>query len=209
MYEKFLNLSDDKKNKIINAALKVFSKTTYKKASTDEIVEAAGISKGALFHYFNSKKNLYLYLYDYIIDVLLKEYYARINMQERDIFERLKNIVAIKMSLLSKYPDVFNFAINAMQEENTDLQNKLQSKNKDMTSKNYKLLLDNIDRSKFREDIDADTAIDMIMMTFEGYGNRELLRVRTLGYSQTLSGRWLDEFDKYIEIMKKIYYRGV
>jgi len=209
MYEKFLNLPGDKRNKIINAALKVFSKTTYKKASTDEIVEHAEISKGALFHYFNSKKNLYLYLYDYIIDVLLKEYYARINMQERDIFERLKNIVEIKMSLLSKYPDVFNFAINAMQEENSDLQNKLQSKNNDMTSKNYKLLLDNIDRSKFREDIDVDMAIDMIMMTFEGYGNRELLRVKNSGYSQTLSDRWLDEFDKYIEIMKKIYYRGV
>jgi AcrR family transcriptional regulator len=209
VYSKFLGLSKDKQNKIINAALKVFSKTTYKKASTDDIVVEAEISKGSLFHYFKNKKNLYLYLYNYTTDVMLKEYYTKVDLEERDIFERLKNLVTIKMELLSKYPDVFNFLVSAMQEDDYNLKDNIQSKNEDMIAKNFKLLLSNIDKGRFRDDIDADTAIEMIMLTFDGYANSELLKMKVTGFNQNLSDKWLDDFDKYIKTMKKIYYKGV
>jgi AcrR family transcriptional regulator len=209
MYSKFLGLSKDKQNKIINAALKVFSKTTYKKASTDDIVVEAEISKGSLFHYFKNKKNLYLYLYNYTTDVMLKEYYTKVNLEERDVFERLKNLVTIKMELLSKYPDAFNFLVSAMQEDDYNLKDNIQSKNEDMIAKNFKLLLSNIDKGRFRDDIDADTAIEMIMLTFDGYANSELLKMKVTGFNQNLSDKWLDDFDKYIKTMKKIYYKGV
>lgn len=209
MYDKFLSLSSEKQNKIINAALKVFSKTTYKKASTDEIVALADISKGALFHYFKNKKNLYFYLYDYIIDVLLKEYYERVNMEERDIFERFKNVVSVKLELLYRYPDIFDFAMNALREEEPEISDKIKAKTDNTTYKNFGLILKNIDKTKFREDIDPDIAIDMIMMTFEGYGNRELMRLRMSGFSKELYDRWCIDFEEYIKIMKNIYYKGV
>ena len=52
----------EKRDKIINSALKEFSINTFQKASTNTIVEDAGISKGLLFHYFGSKEKLYKYL---------------------------------------------------------------------------------------------------------------------------------------------------
>ncbi len=43
---------------IIKAAIELFSKQSYSKASIEEIASRAGVSKGAIFHYFNSKIDL-------------------------------------------------------------------------------------------------------------------------------------------------------
>gem|GEM_PF-5223972 len=62
MYQAFMNLAEDKRQAIINAALKEFSINHYATASTNKIVSNANISKGILFHYFGSKK-IYIYFY--------------------------------------------------------------------------------------------------------------------------------------------------
>lgn len=64
MNEKFLNLSEEKQQKIIDGAIQVFAENDYKHASTDQMAALAGISKGLLFYYFKNKKTLYLFLYD-------------------------------------------------------------------------------------------------------------------------------------------------
>jgi len=48
----------DVKEKIINAAMEVFSKYGYANASVRLIAEKAGVSKGLVFWYFNSKDEL-------------------------------------------------------------------------------------------------------------------------------------------------------
>jgi AcrR family transcriptional regulator len=69
MNNKFYNLPQDRQKQIINGALKVFSASSYHQASTIDIAREAGVSKGLLFHYFNNKKELYLYLYEYCINL--------------------------------------------------------------------------------------------------------------------------------------------
>lgn len=49
IYPKFINLEAEKRERIINAALKEFAQKGYDKASTNEIIKEAGISKGSLF----------------------------------------------------------------------------------------------------------------------------------------------------------------
>ena len=55
----FLNQDDQRKDRILEAALIEFADKGYKKASTNTIVREAGVSKGLLFHYYKSKKDLY------------------------------------------------------------------------------------------------------------------------------------------------------
>jgi len=43
---------------IINAAIQVFSEQSYLKASVEDVASRAGVSKGAVFYYFNSKIDL-------------------------------------------------------------------------------------------------------------------------------------------------------
>ncbi|MDU6264524.1 MAG: TetR/AcrR family transcriptional regulator, partial [Anaerocolumna aminovalerica] len=92
MYDRFEKLEEDKKMKIINAGLSVFSENGYVKTSIDKIVELADISKGSLFYYFESKKNFFIFLYAYCTKKM--EQLAMENetnfMAYTDFFERLK-----------------------------------------------------------------------------------------------------------------------
>ena len=54
--ENFEKLPCEKQTEIINAAIEVFGRNEYKKASTEEISRRAGISKGMLFYYYKNKK---------------------------------------------------------------------------------------------------------------------------------------------------------
>jgi len=64
MNPKFLELSDEKRQKIINAGFEIFAKNDYKHASTEEIAIKGGISKGLLFYYFHDKKTFYTFLFE-------------------------------------------------------------------------------------------------------------------------------------------------
>lgn len=54
-----INKSENTKKKILNAALKCFSKKGYSATSTKEIAKTAGVAEGLVFTYFKTKKNLY------------------------------------------------------------------------------------------------------------------------------------------------------
>ncbi len=57
------DVSEERKNQILDAATQVFMKKGFDKARMDDIVEETGLSKGALYWYFKSK-------YDIIISIL-------------------------------------------------------------------------------------------------------------------------------------------
>ena len=60
------NITKDKSKKIIlDAALSLFVKNGYSQTSMDDIVNLSGLSKGAIYHHYSSKKVLFLSLIDY------------------------------------------------------------------------------------------------------------------------------------------------
>ena len=61
--ETFINLSDEKKQKIAQALLKEFSTYPLAKAQVARIVKDAGIARGAFYKYFGDLKDAYGYLY--------------------------------------------------------------------------------------------------------------------------------------------------
>src|SRR5271170_1854473 len=52
------------RNLLLIAAEQVFARVGYEKAQVEEIAEAAGFSKGALYAHFKSKEELFLALYE-------------------------------------------------------------------------------------------------------------------------------------------------
>lgn len=104
MNAKFFDLKKEKQDRMINAALKVFALNGYLHASTDEIVKEAHISKGLLFHYFESKIGVYMFIYDYCIKYYALELSTAINPSEGDYFNIKKQVEAAKMQTLRTYP---------------------------------------------------------------------------------------------------------
>jgi len=49
------DVSEERKNQILDAAGKVFARLGFQKTRMDDIVEESGLSKGTLYWYFKSK----------------------------------------------------------------------------------------------------------------------------------------------------------
>jgi AcrR family transcriptional regulator len=56
---RFARLDSEKKDAILNAALEAFAAQGYDGASYNHIIERAGISKGAMYYYFDDKEDLF------------------------------------------------------------------------------------------------------------------------------------------------------
>ena len=67
----------DRKKQILEAALKIFIKKGYDKTTMDDIVVLSGLSKGALYHYYKSKKDLFLDLIDHWEVYTFKNFYKK------------------------------------------------------------------------------------------------------------------------------------
>jgi len=66
----FFGLSQERQQNIIQVSLREFALYGYDVASTNRIVKEAGISKGVLFKYFDSKDSLFLYICELAITEL-------------------------------------------------------------------------------------------------------------------------------------------
>lgn len=62
----FQNLSNEKKERIIHAALTEFSERSFSEASITNIVKNANISRGSFYQYFGNKEKVYQYLVVYL-----------------------------------------------------------------------------------------------------------------------------------------------
>ncbi|MCG8699037.1 MAG: TetR/AcrR family transcriptional regulator [Bacteroidales bacterium] len=58
----FINLKEDKKQRLKEAFLKEFTMNAYDDASITTVVKKLGIAKGSIYQYFNDKLDLYMYL---------------------------------------------------------------------------------------------------------------------------------------------------
>lgn len=71
--ETFLNLSEEKKYKIISAAKEEFARVPFEETSIKKIVENAGIARGSFYQYFDSKEDVLEYIMEEHIQGLYEE----------------------------------------------------------------------------------------------------------------------------------------
>ncbi len=74
----FFNLTQEKRQKIICAAIDQFAQLHYSSVTINGIVKEAGIPKGSFYQYFENKDDLYIYLFTELGDTKI------------DLFESLK-----------------------------------------------------------------------------------------------------------------------
>lgn len=209
MTSKFSSINPEKQERILNAALKEFAQKGYENASTNEIVKLAGISKGLLFHYFKNKKELYLFLYNHFADVMVEEFFNELDLSERDIFERMKTLMILKNKLIAKHPEVFDFMVAASMETAEEVKEILNNTNTKLIQASYSRLFENIDMTMFRDGVDIQRAINIIMWTLQGFSNQELEKAKKLNTGHHDFDEAFKEAEVYIDMMKKAFYKSV
>jgi TetR/AcrR family transcriptional regulator len=207
MYAKFLNLEKEKRDRIINAVIKEFAQKGYENASTNEMVKEAGISKGLLFHYFKNKKQLYLFLKDHLMELLAKEFYQKVTFTDPDIFVRIEQATLIKMELRNKYPDIFKFVTSVYLEDSNEVKAELAKWKAEMTSVNLNKAFEGIDTALFREDVDIQKAIKIIIWTFEQFAEAESAKAKLSPLHDFDYNDVINELNEYFTIFKKCFYK--
>ncbi|MBU0511067.1 MAG: TetR/AcrR family transcriptional regulator [Chloroflexi bacterium] len=69
------DVSEERRNQIVEAATRVFARLGFNKARMDDIVDESGLSKGTLYWYFKSKDDIITA----ILDSMFKREVARMN----------------------------------------------------------------------------------------------------------------------------------
>ncbi len=67
-------VTESLKDRIVDQAMDLFRRRGYKSVTVDEIIEAAGTSKGGFYYYFKSKEELLLYWLPLVEEVYEKWY---------------------------------------------------------------------------------------------------------------------------------------
>ncbi|WP_462410149.1 TetR/AcrR family transcriptional regulator [Neobacillus sp. Marseille-QA0830] len=207
MFSKFFSLEEEKQTRIINAAIKEFAQNGYDKASTNEMVKEAGISKGLLFHYFQNKKKLFLFLFDYCIQIITDEFYKKIDLTETDFFARMRRSVMIKMELLSQYPDIFKFIEEAILDDSKEIKADIENKTNQLNASNFGKIYEGIDFTKFRDDIDIQKILKIITWTLEKLSNEELAKAKLIPGHDIDYSKIQQEAEGYFEVLTKLFYR--
>lgn len=89
----FEKLGVYKQQKIMRASINEFATKGFTSASTDIIAGKAGISKGAIFHYFGTKEKLYIAAAEYILDGYVDHMEKYLEKAPDDIFEMFQNMI--------------------------------------------------------------------------------------------------------------------
>lgn len=121
MNDRFFSLPIEKQQAIINAGYRVFSQNSYKNSPMSEIADAAGISKSLLFHYFDNKKELYLFLWEKCAQITI-EYLTQYDCYgQKELFESMERGMRAKMEIIRLYPDMGNFVLKAFYEKDPEI----------------------------------------------------------------------------------------
>ena len=200
--EKFYELEKEKQDKIINAAIEVFSKNDYKNAVTEEIAYKAEISKGLLFYYFKNKKTLYLFLIDNIIKIIEKRIEENKITQIKDFFDLMNYAAKIKLDLVKENPHILDFCIRSYYCSDKNIISEIKKLIVEQFNESYEKYFYNIDLSKFKDKNDLFMICKIFIWIMDGYLHEKLMRDEEIKSSDIIL-----EFDEIMELLKKYFYK--
>ena len=167
-------MGKETKEKILNTAFRLFVNNSYEGVTIDEIAEEAGVSKGAVFHYFDSKFELAnSSIFYYMEDNWMPIYDDILRTEDPD--HMLKETIDYSFDFFHDNPKFMRFFMELYE----------RSKNEDMIEEQiddfYKELLD-MGKEMF-ERLDADNpklkahlltaCLDGLALQFTFFGGKE------------------------------------
>jgi AcrR family transcriptional regulator len=202
-------LPEEKREKILQASLDEFAEHGYLNASTNRIVKAAGISKGLLFHYFGSKKKLFLYVLDHTIRHLMEKMTRYSAALTGDLFETLGQYALIKMRIGIEEPQMYHILYDVYVNLPEEIKDELMARYGKILSGQRKSFLMTMDASKLRDGVTAETAANLITDFLDGYYQRNIEVYKTMTPDELLASMdgMKEEIMGYLHIIRRGIYR--
>jgi len=151
----------------MRAAVEEFAERGYEMASTNAITARAGISKGLLFHYFGSKKNLYVHVLKELVGREIERFRRTLPEFHPDIVERILQISLHKQKLVREDPVATRFLATVLQAPE-ELKPEVAGLFREVEGSSVRTRTEGVDTSRFRPGIDPAKAVTLINVRVEG-----------------------------------------
>ncbi|MDR0513682.1 MAG: TetR/AcrR family transcriptional regulator [Coriobacteriaceae bacterium] len=205
-FENFEKLDLEKKKRVIDAALEEFSTKDYTQASTNAIATKAGVSKGALFHWFNDKAGLFLYLLSYAQATIVGEVLSITSIDEGDVFDILRQITGNKLVVALRYPKETAFYVRALTtmlpEEIRSSMNRSLNQATDMLA----YITNRLDEGLLREGLEKTQVVNTINWALEGMTNRIISGIDPQNVDANYQGMTAEVGD-YLDFLRYLFYQ--
>ena len=158
--------------KIMNASEKLFAQKGYNGTSMNDIVEASGQSKGAIYNHFESKERLFLSLLEKQTILGLSQLKETFTAKDT-VVEKLRKVLDLTMINCCDCPrDVgrmqleFMIAASRIKSLKSDMKNRY----KTIHSFIHELIDEGIKNGEFKSEIDLESLTSLLFATLDGLG---------------------------------------
>jgi AcrR family transcriptional regulator len=151
------------KNRIIQAAIRVFSKKGYQDTSMDEIAKEVGVTKATLYLYFESKKDL-LKKISTLASQTLRENLQR-SFKNQDFMEAFEEIYKMKRDMLKRFLHT-SFEMMALSSNDESIRKIISDERKKDIEAVQVHLQNQMDKGIIRKDVDAYVLANLILALY-------------------------------------------
>jgi AcrR family transcriptional regulator len=110
-------LEKERKQQILKAAAKRFSRHGLNKTTLDEIARDLRIGKATIYHYFDTKEDLFYKTIEWEIELFIEDLKIIFNNEQLSLKEKLVEYFSFKTSIFSKYKLIYEVLYYTMKEE--------------------------------------------------------------------------------------------
>ncbi|NPA92059.1 MAG: TetR/AcrR family transcriptional regulator [Chloroflexi bacterium] len=163
------DVSEARKNQILDAALQVFARRGFHKARMDDIAQEAGLSKGALYWYFRSKDALIESLVDKLFTWEIRNLERLASSHDRPVPDRLRELSRNVLKSLDRWKPVLPvlYEFYALATRPGPVRNALQGYYRRYLATLTKLIAEGVARGELRA-VDPDMTAMTLIVQFEG-----------------------------------------
>jgi AcrR family transcriptional regulator len=170
--EKKLNYKNEKKSSIVEAAAHIFAQRGYSGTSVAEIAVQAGIGKGTIYEYFNSKEDLFFAAFEWYANVTTTGLKVDISLLGGSGAQRLEALNDAVVNLWDEIQDIFALTMefwaasssSVMRQRFRDAFKSLYQNLREMVSS---LIQNGINQGEFRPDVDAPAVASALVGTWD------------------------------------------
>ncbi|OLT27183.1 TetR family transcriptional regulator [Nocardiopsis sp. CNR-923] len=145
--------------RLLGAATRLFAQRGFEGTSVQEIVSAAGVTKGAMYHYFGSKDDLLYEVYARVLR-MQTEHLVRIAAQDAPVTERVREAAAdVIVTSVANLDDTVIF-FRSMHLLDQDKQRTVRAERRRYHELFRDLVQQGQDEGAFRDDVPADLVVD-------------------------------------------------
>lgn len=164
---------EQKRINILNASIKVFSKYGFHKAKIQQIADEAGMGKGTIYEYFDSKKNLFEDMIKHMMEYYIKGI-KKVSKIDGSFKVKILSYLEYNVKTLTEHINMFNIIMNESNEISKEMQHWMFLMKMEIYNQIESIVEEAIVKGELRNDLDKEVAAFMIIGTSNQYCSKKI-----------------------------------